>query len=211
MKKKRIPGSVVRRLTRYLAHARKLKSAGVEWISSANLASMLGLTSSTVRQDISHMDYSGTAKRGYNVVALESCLGSLLGADIVWKMVVVGAGNLGRALALHEEFPRNRFRIEALFDRDQRKVGRKIGDARVLSMDRLPDFVRANRIDIGVIAVPSVAAQNVADLLIMTGVKGLLNMTLTHVIASKKVPVVDVRIVASLQELAHAMKARRSR
>jgi redox-sensing transcriptional repressor len=206
-RQKGTPTSVVHRLTRYLACVQEHSAQGGEWISSQELADRLGLTSSTVRQDLSHLDFSGISKRGYETAGLERALRNMLGADKSWRMVVVGAGNLGRALALHEEFSRRGFQIRGIFDADDAKVGQRVGDLVIRDMCKLPRFVRDDAIEIGVIAVPSGAAQSVADLLIASGVKGLLNMTLTHVVSPRRVAVVDSRIVSSLLELAHALRA----
>jgi redox-sensing transcriptional repressor len=207
--KKAIPSSVIKRLTKYLAYVQRLRAEEVEWVSSLELAETLGLTSSTVRQDLSHIDFSGTSKRGYETVGLEKSLTGVLGADTEWRMVVVGAGNLGRALALHEEFPRRGFHICGVFDSDPKVIGRRLGKLRVRDVRELAEAVTAEKADIGVIAVPARAAQGVADLLIASGVKGLLNLALTHVVAPKSVAVMDSRIVASLLELSHAIKFRR--
>ena len=201
----RVPQSVIRRLTKYLTHLQALRARGIEWVSSQELADNLGLTSSTVRQDLSHIDFSGISRRGYQTEGLCSVLSGVLGADTVWNIVVVGAGNLGKALALHEEFHRRGFHICGVFDSDPRKIGRKIGRLTIQSMRTLPAAVRDSKIDMGVVAVPARSAQGVADILIASGIRGLLNMAQTHVVAPRHVPVVDVRIVATLQELAHAV------
>ena len=203
---KTIPESVVRRLTRYLAYTQQLRAAGTEWISSQELAAALGLTPSTVRQDLSHLDFSGISKRGYETEGFERVLTRVLGADTLWSVVVVGAGNLGRALALHEDFSRRSFEIRGIFDSDTRKIGRKVGALTVRPMEDLPQVVSREQVDLGIIAVPAAAAQPVADLLIVSGIRGILNLTLTHVVAPAHVPVAAARIVASLQELAHAVK-----
>ena len=202
---KPIPLSVVRRLTKYLALIQGLKGEGVEWVSSQELATALGTTSSTVRQDLSHVDFYGISKRGYATEGLAKVLSGLLGADSTWRMVVAGAGNLGRALALHEEFPRRGFIICGVFDVDPRKIGKKIGRLTVQGMKELPAVVGREKVDMGILAVPSAAAQPAADLLIASGIRGLLNLTLTHVVAPRHVPVVASRIVASVLELAHAV------
>lgn len=207
-KTKLIPRLVIRRLTECFAHIKQLREEGVEWISSGELAADLGWTSSTVRQDLSHLSFSGTSKRGYETSGLESALAAVLGADTTWNVVVVGAGNLGRALALHEDFRRNGFHIRAIFDSDKRKVGSWIGSLTVQSMDALPGIVSGESIDMGVLAVPPAAAQEVAELLVAAGVKGLLNLALAHILVPANVTVVDSRIVASLQELAHSIKVR---
>lgn len=200
-----IPPSVIRRLTKYLAYAQEMSAQKMRWCSSKEIADQLGLTSSTVRQDLMHVDYSGRSKRGYETEELKVVIEHLLGADKRWTVVVVGAGNVGRALALHEEFTRRSFSICGLFDADPEKIGQTCGDLTVQSMRELPAAIVSRGVDIGVLAVPAGAAQRVADLLIAAGVRGLLNLSPSHVVSPRRVPVVDVRIVASLQELAHAI------
>jgi redox-sensing transcriptional repressor len=206
-----MPSSVVHRMTKYLAHLQVLLARGVEWVSSQELAESLGLTSSTVRQDLSHLDFSGISKKGYAVDGLRKELERIMGADKVWNTVVVGAGNLGSALALHEDFARHGFALRGVFDADPKKVGRRFGACVVQPMDELPVIIGEKHVDIGIIAVPASAAQRVADILIASGIRGLLNLTLTHVIAPQRVAVVDARVVASLQELAHSIKSGRAR
>jgi len=203
---KTIPPSVIRRLTKYLTHIQVVAGQGVEWVSSGDLANTLGLTSATVRQDLSHIQFSGISKRGYECDGLQRVLAQVLGADRTWNMAVVGAGNLGRALALHEEFPRRGFNIVGIFDCAPEKIGIRLGSLCVQSLDALPAFMQEHEIDMGVIAVPAAAAQEVCDLLVRCGVKGLLKLSLTHLAVPKRVCVVDSRIVASLLELAHSIK-----
>ena len=203
--KKTIPQSVVKRLPKYLAYVQSRCSKNIEWVSSAELAEQLGLTSSTVRQDFSYFDFSGISKRGYEVQGLKCMLESILGADTKWNVVVVGAGNLGHALALHEEFARRGFNIVAILDADDSKVGMKIGRLRVKAMRELEGVIQQCNVTMGIVAVPAPVAQSVADQLVKAGVKGLLNMALTHITAPDNVSVVDSRIVASLLELAHAI------
>ena len=201
-----MPQSVIGRLTRYLAHVQTLCAQDIKWISSQDIADNLGLTSSTVRQDLSYLDFSGVSKKGYETRGLEKVLSEVLGADVQWKMVVVGAGNLGKALALHEEFSRRGFNIVGIFDADLKKIGRKVGDLTIMGHREIPMVISEKKVDIGVIAVPSSAAQSVADMLIMSGIKGLLNLALTHIVAPKHIPVIDSRVVASLLELSHTLK-----
>ena len=111
MHEAKIPLSVIRRLPKYLTIAKQLRMEGVEWVSSDALADALDLTPSTVRQDVSHIEFQGISKRGYSTAGLETVLTHTLGADQESICVVIGAGNLGRALATHEEFARQGFKI----------------------------------------------------------------------------------------------------
>lgn len=198
---------MIKRLTRYIVQLQYCMQEGMEWVSSKEIAQYLGLTSSTVRQDISHVDFSGISKRGYEVRKLSRVLENLLGVNSLWKLVVVGAGNLGKALALHEEFGRRGFKICGIFDTDVRKIGKKVGKLEIRSLKELPKVVGKEHVDIGVIAVPGSAAQSVADILIASGIKGLLNLTLTHIITPSRIPVTDSRVVANLMELTHAVRS----
>jgi redox-sensing transcriptional repressor len=203
--KRNISPSMVKRLPRYFSRVQTLANNGIEWVSSIELARDLGLTSSTVRQDFSCFSFSGVSKRGYEVQGLLQMLADILGADNVWKVVVVGAGNLGRALVLHEDFRRNGFNIMAIFDSDTNKHGTKIGSLEVLPMSELNRVVKEGSIDMGIIAVPDSAAQSVADLLVNSGIKGILNMAMTHITTPDRISVTDSRIVASLQQLSHCV------
>ncbi len=207
--KKQIPQSVIRRLTRYLSQIQVFGDAGKEWVSSQELAEALDLTSSTVRQDLSHIDVLGVSRKGYEIKQLEKSLKKVLGADLIWNAVVVGAGNLGRALAAHQDFSRKGFHICAIVDKDQSKIGKKAGSLTVQPLRKLPIMVGEENITIGILAVPESAAQSVADILIASGISGILNMSLAHIVAPSRVPVVNARMVASLQELSHAVMSKR--
>jgi len=201
-----IPISVIRRLPKYLTIAKQLRSEGVEWVSSDVLAEALALTSSTVRQDISHIDFQGISKKGYSTAGLEVVLTLTLGADRESVCVLVGAGNLGRALATHEEFARQGFRICEVFDNHPSVIGEKIGRFVVRDVSELPLVVAGQKVEIGMVAVPHDAAQSVADRLIHAGVRGILNLTTAHITVPTGVALVDTRIIASLRELAYILK-----
>lgn len=200
-----IPQPVIRRLPKYLVHVQELREEGVDWASSQQIADALGLTSSTVRQDLSHVDLSGISKKGYETVQLEGVLRQILGADVLHRVVIVGAGNLGRALAEHGAFAERGFEIVALFDTDPHLTGKQFGTARVLPSEDLQSFARERNIDIGILAVPAPAAQDVADELIAAGVRAILNLAYKHIRVPEHVHLVDARIMESLQELAYAL------
>jgi redox-sensing transcriptional repressor len=205
--RERVPGSVLRRFVQYHGLLRRVRLEGREWVSSQVLAETLGLTSSTVRQDLLHLDYSGVSKRGYRTEGLEQAMASVLGADTRGRLVIVGAGNIGRSLALHGGFTARGFDICGIFDRDARMVGQRVGRLRVQGMGSLADVVRRKQVDLGVITVPAASAQAVADQLAEAGVRGLLNVAPVHLRVAGGVPVVEVRLVESLQELWYAIRA----
>lgn len=208
METEKIPGPVIRRLPKYLVHVQELRDEVVEWASSQEIADALGLTSSTVRQDLSHMDLKGISKKGYQIIQLEAVLRQILGADKLHRMVIVGAGNLGRALAAHGDFGRRGFEICGLFDQDDTLVGTSVGSVEVKPMSELLVEAGRKRIDIGVIAVPTQAAQSVAEQLVQAGVPAILNLAYKHIQVPEGVTVVDARLMESLQELAYVLGQR---
>ena len=202
----KIPISVIRRLPKYLMMAKQLNAEGVEWVSSDALAESLALTSSTVRQDISHIDFQGISKKGYSTAGLVAVLTLTLGADQESVCVVIGAGNLGRALATHGEFARQGFRICEVFDNNPAVIGDKIGRFIVRDVSELPGVIESQKVDIGIVAVPHDAAQPVADRLCKAGIRGVLNLTAAHITVPAGVALADARIIASLRELAYVLK-----
>ncbi len=205
----KLPRPVVYRLPQYLTHVRELKQDGLEWISSHKLADDLGLTSSTVRQDLSKLHMHGVSKRGYRIVQLEKALSDVLGAGRVHNAVIVGAGYLGTALALHGGLAEQGFKICGIFDSDPELMGAAVGSLRVQSMETL-DYVVGTKCkaEIGIIAVPASSAQSVADLLIDAGVRGLLNLAYTRILVPPGVALMDARIIANLQQLAYVIRNR---
>ncbi|MBN1270528.1 MAG: redox-sensing transcriptional repressor Rex [Kiritimatiellae bacterium] len=207
---KGIPQPVVRRLPKYLTQVQDLRKAGVEWASSQDLAEALGLTSSTVRQDLSHLDILGISKRGYEVAALERALVGALGGGRTWKVAVVGAGNLGCALAANEEFREKGFDVCALVDTSPRVIGRKVGRLTVEDVAALAEIVRERGVGIAMLAVPASAAQEAADKLVAAGVRGLLNLARAHLRVPAGVAVVDAGVLENLQELSYLLHLSRA-
>lgn len=202
----RLPEPVLRRLPRYLIDVQELQASGATWVSSVELGTALGLTSSTVRQDLSHLDLEGVSKRGYEIEKLMRALTRALGTDKKYRVVVIGAGFLGSAIALHGDLTRNGFKVSALMDVDPEIIGTRVGKLLIRSMNALPQVVREEQIDIAIIAVPASEAQRVADELIATGITALLNLALVQLKVPDDVLVVDERIVVSLQELAYLLR-----
>ena len=204
-----LPQPVIQRLPKYLTYVHEVIDEGVEWISSGDLAEALGLTSSTVRQDLSHLDLTGVSKRGYDTRRLEAVLRRELGTHRMQRIVIVGAGNLGCALALHGSLRENGFETCGIFDASTKVVGTRVGRLAVRPMNGLRSVIRKKGVDIGIVAVPADAAQDVADELIRAGVRGLLNLAYVHVHVPPHVSLVDARILSSLQQLSHAICARK--
>ncbi len=203
---KTIPESVVERFPKYLALVQALLEDNKQWVSSAEIARALDLTSSTVRQDLSYLDYRGVANRGYEIENLDEALTGVLGLNEGLNVLIVGAGNLGRALTLHGRFQQKGFNIRAVIDSEPALIGEAVGSLVIEGMDILQKVVQSRNIDVGIIAAPPDVAQEITGKLVLAGVRGILNMSGQPVHAPQGVPVVNVRLLASLQQLAYAIK-----
>ncbi len=207
-RQKEIPSPVIRRVSKYLIHIERLEEKGRKWVSSKDLADALGLTRSTVRMDVSYLRVSGVSKRGYAVEKFRKTVAKFLGVHKGCKVIIVGAGNLGRALALHKAFAQKGFKIGGIFDSDSGLLNEKVGSLRIRSMDTLSQVVRRQKIRLAIIAVPAQAAQEVADKLVQAGVRGLLNLACADLIVPNSVAVIESRIAMDLRELCCAVRMR---
>jgi len=186
----------------YLRHLKRLDGEGVETVSSAQLGEAIGASDAQVRKDLAYFGQFGQRGVGYNVPTLIRALRSILSLEREWRVALVGAGNMGRALCTYKVFRERGFRIVALFDSDPRKEGCTWARLKVRSMRELPRAVRDLHIDLGIIAVPLASAQTVADQLVAAGVKGILNFAPVRVNAPPGVQVCSVDLVVELQQLA---------
>jgi redox-sensing transcriptional repressor len=206
---KQIPAPVVLRLIKYLTHIRWLCEQNVSWVLSQDMADTLGLTSSTVRQDLSHLDFSGKSRCGYQTFAMEEAVSKALRMDKRYSIILVGIGNFGKALALNQAFKQNNFNLCGLYDKDPKIIGKKIGSLVVKDVSVLPSEVRKHKVQLAMLAVSAPAAQQVADLVILSGIRGILNLTMTHIVVPERIAVVDLRVTSALQELAYYVSCKK--
>lgn len=169
-----IPDIVIGRLPVYLRTLKLLLERGQEVTSSQELGDLLGISSAQIRKDLSHFGEFGKQGTGYSIPYLCRQLEKILKVDCVWPVILVGAGNLGRALAAYTGFEHRGFRIVALFDTDTEKVGEQVGAITVQPLSEAAQTVRETRCQIAVIAVPAAAAQDVSDQMIDAGIASLL-------------------------------------
>src|SRR3954471_16498609 len=169
MKFEDIPTPAVYRLSFYLRQLEAFQRADKHTISSKQLGESLGYTDAQVRKDLAYFGQFGHPGIGYRVEELISQLRKILGTDKVWNVLLVGAGNLGRALIAYRGFLRKGFRLTAIFDVDERKVGGAFGDLTVSSMEKLSEIAARDKIKLAIMSVPSEAAQKVADTLVAAG------------------------------------------
>ena len=209
MKRQNVSDAVIRRLPRYYRYLDDLHAKGVVRISSSSLGGKMGITASQIRQDLSCFGEFGQQGYGYNVEELRAEIGHILGVDERHRIIVVGAGNLGRALMQNFHFKDAGFLLEAAFDVSPALVGSQIAGVPVLDMSELERFVPAHRPDVAVLTVPQSAAQPTADRLIELGVRGFWNFTnveLTSGISSVRFE--DVHFADSLLTLSYRITVR---
>lgn len=177
MKTIKISNNVIRRMPRYLRKLDELSAAGVERISSNELGRQLGLTPSQIRQDFSCFGEFGQQGYGYNLAELRTQIGKILGLDRRKEVILIGAGNLGRALAIHINFEKYGMELCGIFDTDENKIGMTVGGIKISSMDSVADFTAVMRPEIAVLCIPKSAAAECADLLVECGIKAFWNFS----------------------------------
>ena len=171
----RISMPSVRRFPSYLRILMQNREAGHKTISATQLAEELGLTPIQVRKDLASTGIEGRPKVGFSIEELISSITHALGWDNLTEALIVGAGNLGSALAAYDGFSAYGLRIVAIFDKDPSKIGKRIGDLTVLPVDGINQYIKNNRVTIAVIAVPANQAQATADMLVKCGIRGIWN------------------------------------
>ncbi len=170
-----VPQVSIERLTYYLRELERLKSSGRRIVSSSELGELMNVNPAQIRKDLSRFGEFGKRGVGYRVNALCESIRRILGLDTPRKVAIVGAGNLGTALARYRGFAKYNIRISALFDIDDRKTGRRIGGLVVRHVHTLPEVLSAEGIDLLIAAVPAENVQQVCDMAVEAGVKGIVN------------------------------------
>ncbi len=207
MEEKKISNAVIKRLPRYMRYLSELKLEGVEHISSEELSGRMKVTASQIRQDLNNFGGFGQQGYGYNVSLLMTEIGRILGLDKSHDIIVIGCGNLGRALAGYARFESRGLYIRALFD-----IQPPVGDVRglpVYPMDQLPDYLRKNPTDIAVLTIPKEAAHEVAHVLYENGVRAYLNFAHVDLALPADAYVENVHLSDSLMQLTYRLKSNR--
>jgi len=201
--RRRIPDATVSRLPVYLRILGEQSVAGVDSISSEGLAELAGVNAAKVRKDLSYLGSYGTRGVGYEVDYLVYQVRRELGLTHDWPVVIVGAGNLGQALAGYGGFGERGFPVAGIVDVDDSKIGSVLGGVRVRHIDELPQIVATKRVNIGVVATPGSAAQEAADLLVKAGVTSILNFAPIVLTVPRSIEVRKVDLAVELQILSY--------
>lgn len=200
---RRIPEATVARLPVYLRILGELADSGVDHVSSEQLAELAGVNAAKVRKDLSYLGSYGTRGVGYEVAYLVYQVRRELGLDHDWPVVIVGAGNLGQALAGYGGFGNRGFPVAGVVDIDPSKVGAVLGGVRVRHLDDLAAIVQGRKVTIGVIATPPSAAQEAADRLVRAGITSILNFAPVVLSVPSGVGVRKVDLAVELQILSY--------
>ena len=203
MEQRKISRSVISRLPRYYRYLGDLLEAGVERISSSDLSKKMHVTASQIRQDLNNFGGFGQQGYGYNVKYLYTEIGKILGLDRCHNFIIIGAGNLGQALANYASFERSGFILKSLFDVNPRLEGVTIRGIPVRMVDELEDFLKNNDIEIAALTLPKSKAIEVADILVDNGVKGIWNFAHTDLSLPKDVVVENVHLSDTLMKLSY--------
>lgn len=203
MGERQISQAVIRRLPRYYRYLGELLENGVERISSNELSKRMKVTASQIRQDLNNFGGFGQQGYGYNVKYLHSEIAKILGIDKSNHMVIIGAGNLGHALANYSAFEKRGFVLDGMFDVNPDLIGMEVRGIPVQNIDELEPFLECHQIDIGVLTIPKSAVVEIANILVKHGVKAIWNFAHTDLNLPDDVIVENVHLSESLMRLSY--------
>lgn len=201
-----IPEVVINRLPVYARALAELAANGETVVSSQALGELLDVTPAQIRKDLSYFGRFGKQGRGYNVHGLLTKLREILGIDRRWRVCLIGVGRLGQAIAEYGGFGPQGFDIVAAFDANPHVVGKTVGGVEVRHSDQLDGFLQANRVDIGIVAVPASEAQKVVDRLVTAGIRAILNYAPITAHVPRDITIRHIDPVLSMQSMTFYIK-----
>ena len=201
MDAKEISKAVIKRLPRYYRYLGELMEEKVERISSNDLSKKMHVTASQIRQDLNNFGGFGQQGYGYNVEYLYTEIGKILGLDTIHPMIILGAGNLGQALANYGDFEKRGFRLVGIFDINPVLEGISVRGIEIRMINSLPEFIRENQVEIAILTLPKNKAKEMAKVLIDNGIKAIWNFAHTDLDAPEDVIVENVHLSESLMAL----------
>ena len=206
IEEKKISAAVIRRLPRYFRYLSDLMKLDIKRISSKELSERMSITASQIRQDLNCFGGFGQQGYGYNVESLYEEIGKILGTDERFTCIIIGAGNMGNALANYENFSKRGFDIVGIFDVDKRKVGSTINGIKLLHMDSLEEFLAENKVDIAMLTVPNSAINDVTTRITSIGIKGIWNFSPRDLHLGGDTVVENVHLSDGLMVLGYRLK-----
>lgn len=200
---KEISQAVITRLPRYYRYLGDLKDAGVERVSSQELSRIMRVTASQIRQDFNHFGGFGQQGYGYNVDYLYVEIGKILGLHKSHNLILIGAGNLGQALANYMNFEKRGFLITGIFDINPDLIGKTVRNIPIQPMENMKGFIKENNVDIAVLTIPKTGAVKVAEQLVEYGIRGIWNFAHVDLEVPEDVLVENVHLSDSLMKLSY--------
>lgn len=204
-KKKNISMAVIKRLPKYHRYLQELLKNDVDRISSKELGEKIGFTASQIRQDLNCFGDFGQQGYGYNVKDLYNQISLILGLNREYKGIIIGAGNIGQAIANYSRFSQSGLNLEAIFDANPKLIGMRIRDIEIKDIDALNEYLVENVVDIGIICVPRINAQKVCDTLVENGVTGIWNFAPVDLSVPEGATVENVHLSESLLTLIYLL------
>lgn len=208
MKTEKIPEATITRLSLYSRYLSKMERLHVQKVSSVEIAQGVKGTPAQVRKDLAYFGDFGMRGVGYNVTSLNNIIKEILGLDRQWRMILIGAGNLGSALTHYAGFEKRGFKISAAFDNDVNKIGMTLNGLPILPITKLVEYIEENDVDIAVLAVPESSAQDVADILCGTKIKGIMNFSPSSLVPCENIEIRQVDLAVSLEALSYRIKSK---
>jgi len=208
--KKKIPKNAASRLSLYLREITRLEKEGRDKVSSTELGDYTGLTDAQVRKDLSYFGQFGTSGAGYDILTLRKVLREILGKDNTWPIALVGVGNIGSALLRYPGFKSQGFIIKEAFDVDPKKINKRCGDITIKDVKSISNIKKNGSIKIAIIAVPPDSAQDVADTLLRTGVKTILNFAPVVLRVNNGVTVRNIDLSNELENFSFILSSQES-
>jgi len=205
MKKEKVSEAVIRRLPKYYRYLMDLERLGVERISSQELSKMMGIKATQIRQDLNCFGGFGQQGYGYHVKMLKKEIKNIIGLNREYKVILIGAGNIGQALSNYIGFEREGFNIVGIFDANPKLIGNTIRSKTIMDIDTLHTFAKNNSIDLCIITTPKESAQQIADMVIGVGIKSIWNFAPVDVEARRGVFIENVHLNDSLYTLVYRM------
>ena len=205
IKNTKISNAVINRLPRYRRYLLELDKKGVEKISSKEFSSLIGYTASQIRQDLNNFGGFGQQGYGYSVKGLCEEIDAILGLDKEYRMVIIGAGNLGQAITKYAKTIKGGFKVCGVFERNPKHIGEELEGIEIMDYHNIVEFVEKENIDIGIICVNRESAQEVADKLCFAGVKGIWSFARVDIEVPKHVALEVVHLSDSIHTLAYRM------
>jgi redox-sensing transcriptional repressor len=198
--------AVVRRLPKYHRYLGDLLHNDIRRVSSQELSRITGFTASQIRQDLNCFGGFGQQGYGYNVDELHREIEKILGLDRTYKTIIIGAGNMGRAIANFAFFEESGFKLYGIFDNSSKKIGDSIKDHRVLPIEEVESFIKENDIEIGILCTPKDGTQKIAEILVNCGIKGIWNFAPVDLKLDSNVIVENVHLSESLFTISYLLK-----